>query len=99
MAVRYKQRCARCKQNYVLVTSRQKYAVCYECQKNELKGEISDPKMKKFFDIPQELYKENAFLRDIKINYLRYGKLSERQVEAFKKVVQKMQENIQKEQQ
>ena len=39
-----------------------------------------------------EFYKENAFLRDIKVNYLRYGKLTERQVEAFKKVVQKMKE-------
>ena len=32
------------------------------------------------------------FLRDIKINYLRFGKLSERQIEAFKKVVKKMKE-------
>jgi hypothetical protein len=93
MAVRYKQMCVRCKENYVVVTSRQRYAVCYDCQKNELKGEIKDAKMKRFFSIPKELYKESGFLRDIKINYLRYGKLSEKQVEAFKKVVKKMKES------
>ncbi len=95
MAPRYKQLCFRCKKNYVLVTSRQRFAMCYDCQKNELNGKITDKKMKKFFNIPGELYKESAFLRDIKVNYLRYGRLSERQVEAFKKVVQMMKERSQ----
>ena len=48
--------------------------------------------MKKMFNIPEEFYKENAFLRDIKINYLRFGKLSEKQIEFFKKAVKKMEE-------
>lgn len=60
-----------------------------------MKGEIEDPKMKKFFDIPKEFYKENAFLRSIKINYLKYGNLTEKQIEAFKKTVKKMKENKQ----
>ena len=55
-------------------------------------GEIKDPKMKKMFDIPDELYKESSFLRNIKINYLRYGNLTDKQVAAFKKVVGKMKE-------
>ena len=55
-----------------------------------MEGEIKDSEMKKMFDIPIEFYRENMFLRDIKINYLRFGKLSERQVEAFKKVVKQM---------
>jgi len=88
----YKQLCFRCKKNYVTVSSRTKYAVCFPCQEKELNGVIKDAKMKKFFKLPDEFYRENAFLRDIKINYLRYGKLSERQVEAFKKVVKKMRE-------
>lgn len=46
--------------------------------------------MKKFFDIPEEFYRENAFLRSIKVNYLRYEGLSERQIETFKKAVVKM---------
>ncbi len=87
MAVRYKQLCIRCKKNYVTMTSRQKYAVCYDCQKNDLNGEIKDPQMKKMFNIPEEWYKQNTFLGNIKINYLKFGKLTEKQVEAFKKVV------------
>lgn len=92
MAVKYKQQCYRCKKNYVLATWRQKYVICYDCQKKELAGKIKDPKMKKFFNIPEEYYKENSFLRDIKINYLRYENLTEKQVEAFKKTVQNIKE-------
>lgn len=89
----YQQKCMRCKKNYVLVSNRQKYAICYDCQKDELKGEIKEPKMKKMFNIPDKLYKENSFLRNIKINYLRYGQLTEKQIEAFKKTVKKMKED------
>ena len=92
VAVRYKQLCVRCKKNYVLVTYRQRFPLCYDCQKNELKGEIKNKKFKKMFDIPEELYKENLFLRSIKINYLRYGKLTEKQIAAFKKAVESMKE-------
>ena len=58
-----------------------------------MKGEIKDPKMKKMFDIPEEFYKENSFLRDIKIKYLKFGELTEKQIAAFKKTV----ENLKKE--
>ena len=64
--------------------------MCYECQKKELSGKIKDPAMKKMFDLPEEYYKENAFLRNIKINYLKYGQLSELQLEMFKKSVDRM---------
>lgn len=84
--VRYKQRCFRCKQNMVLVTSGTKFPLCYDCQKEELHGEIKDSKMKKFFDISEDFYKESSFLRSIKINYIRFGKLSDKQKEWFKKV-------------
>lgn len=92
MAVQFKKKCVKCRKNYVIVTYRNNYAICYECQKKEMEGDITDPKMKKLFDIPEEFYKDNMFLRDIKINYLRYGKLSEKQIEAFKKSVDKMKE-------
>ena len=72
MAVRFKQKCMRCKKNYVTVSRSQRYAVCYECQKQELKGKIKDPKIKKLLDIPEEFYKENSFLRNIKAGYLRF---------------------------
>jgi len=90
MAVRYKQRCCRCKKNYEVVTWKQKYVVCYECQKKELATEIKDPEMKKLFDIPEEFYKKNSFLRSIKLNYIRYGNLTEKQLEAFKKTVKNL---------
>lgn len=93
MRVKYKQRCWRCKKNFVPVSSsKQKFVKCYECQKESLNKEIKDPKMKKMFDIPEEFYKENPFLRDIKLNYLKFGELTERQIEAFKKVVNDMKE-------
>lgn len=92
MFVRYKQKCSRCKKNYVIVTSRQSFVVCYNCQKKDLEGEINDPEMKKLFDIAEEYYSKNSFLRNIKISYLRFGKLTEKQVEAFKKTVKKMKE-------
>lgn len=85
--VKYKQRCGKCRKNYVIVGGREKYALCYDCQKKHLHGEIKSAKMRKMFDIPEKYYKENLFLRNIKIYYLKFGSLSEKQVKAFKKVV------------
>ena len=45
------------------------------------------------FEIPEEFYKKSLFLRDIKIKYIRFGELSEKQIAAFKKVVKEMEEN------
>lgn len=88
MAIKYKQLCSKCKSQYVNVrTFKQQYLVCYDCQKDDLKGEVKDPEMKKLFDIPDDYYKENTFLGNIKINYLRFQNLSEKQIEAFKKAV------------
>jgi hypothetical protein len=92
MAVKFKQKCDKCKKNYVVITRRQRFVQCYDCQKAELEGEIKDPKMKKMFDIPDEYYRKNLFLRNIKISYLKFGTLSEKQIEAFEKTVQKMKE-------
>ena len=89
---RFKQKCNRCKKNYVVISWKQRYALCYDCQKDELHQEVKDKKMKKLFDIPEEFYKENYFLRNIKISHLKFGKLTERQIEAFKKTVKKMKE-------
>ena len=40
-----------------------------------------------FLNIPDELYRESSFLRNIKESFLRFNSLSEKQVEVFKKVV------------
>ena len=92
MAVQFKQKCSRCKKNFVLTTSRSSYVLCYDCQKSSLIGEIKNPEFQKLFDIPEEYYKENAFLRNIKANYIKYHNLTENQISAFKKVVEKMKE-------
>ncbi|RMD58201.1 hypothetical protein D6825_01670 [Candidatus Woesearchaeota archaeon] len=92
MARTFKALCKRCKKNYTLVTWRDKFPVCYNCQKSALSRGIKDPEMKKMFDIPEELYEKSSFLRDIKLKYLEYGELSEKQIEAFKKVVDKLKE-------
>lgn len=91
--VAYKEKCRRCKKNYVLVTWKQRYVICYDCQKQSLQQEISDPAMKKLFNIPEEMYKNNIFLRNIKLSYLQFGTLTEKQIDAFKKAVKKMKES------
>jgi cyclophilin family peptidyl-prolyl cis-trans isomerase len=90
MAIKYKQKCAKCKKNYVIVTWKQSYPICYDCQQEQMKGEIADSGLKKLLDIPEQYYKENSFLRSIKINAIQYGKLSEKQIETFKKAVEKL---------
>lgn len=87
MAVSYKHKCYKCKKNYVLITSRQTYIICYDCQKSSLQGKITDPKYKKLFNIPEDYYKDNIFLRNIKGNYLKYGNITEAQETTFQKVV------------
>jgi len=99
MAFKYKQKCMRCRKNYVTVTWKNRFPVCYGCQQKELQGEIRDPKMKKMFDIPEEFYKENAFLRSIKINYFKYDTLTEKQIETFKKAVAKMKKSLKEKEQ
>src|SRR3989338_3362462 len=86
----FKQKCMKCKKNFVLATRRDRFVVCYDCQKDLLQGNIKDPEAKKMFAIPEQYLRDSTFLRDIKIQYLRYGKLTEKQQEAFKKVVAKM---------
>lgn len=80
----------RCKKNMVITTSSNRFPLCYDCEKKDMEGEIKDPEMQKMFDIPEGFYKQNSFLRSIKINYLRYENLTEKQIEAFKKTVDKM---------
>ncbi|MBI5390130.1 hypothetical protein HZB02_01460 [Candidatus Woesearchaeota archaeon] len=88
MVTRYKQKCYRCKKNYVITSYRNSFPVCYDCCKEELSKPVNDPAMKKFFAIPEDYYKQNSFLVNIKLNYLKYGTLTEKQIAAFKKVVE-----------
>ncbi len=94
MAISFKQKCSRCKKNYVVATRRSRWVECYDCERPKLMQKVEDPEMAKMFDIPEEFYKENSFLRSIKINYHRFGSLTERQLEAFKKTVEDMKAEI-----
>lgn len=88
---RYKQRCSVCKKNWSLVTSyRQRFVVCIPCEMQEIMKPIKDAKFKKLFALPLELYKENSFLRSVRYQYGRFGSITERQLEAFKKTVKEL---------
>ncbi len=56
----------------------------------QLDQPIDDPVFQKMFDIPAEFYAQSYFLRNIKEAYIRFGSLSEKQVEAFKRTVEEM---------
>jgi hypothetical protein len=88
----FQQKCQVCRKKWVTVSNRQRFVICYDCQKKQLEGEIKDPAMKRMFKIPEDFYMKSAFLRSIKANYLRYGQLTEKQIEAFKKTVKSMKE-------
>ncbi len=87
---KYQQRCAQCKKNMVVMFSRKQYPICLQCQMKQLDQEIENPEYKKMFDIPRDFYAQSYFLRSIKEACIRFGSLSERQVEAFKKTVEEM---------
>ena len=87
---KFKQRCALCKENMVIMYSARQFPICVTCHMKRIDVEIKDPKMKKFFDIPKEFYEKNNFLRNIKEAYIRFENLTEKQVEAFKKTVKEL---------
>ena len=89
---RYQQKCAICKKNMVQMFSTRQFPICSACQMKGLEEPITDPTFKKLFDIPTELYQQSYFLRSIKENYIRFGSLTEKQIEAFKKAVKDMKE-------
>ena len=72
----------------VLIVSSKQRPVCSSCIPEEKDRPIKDPKIKKLFNIPKEFYDKYAFLKNIKANYMRYGNLTVKQIEVFKKVVE-----------
>jgi hypothetical protein len=57
---------------------------------NAVMKPVRNKTFKKLFDLPLELYQENAFLRSIRYQYGRFGSITERQLEAFKKAVREL---------
>ncbi len=85
---RFKQKCAVCKKNMVVMYSSRQFPICSECQMKQINKPITDQKYKELFDIDTKLYEMSTFLRNIKQSYLRYDSLTERQIEAFSKAVE-----------
>ena len=84
---KFKQRCAICKNNMVVIFSYKQFPICVDCHMKQIDKPIEDAKAKKLFNIPEEFYRKSVFLRNIKGAFIRFGKLSEKQIEAFKKTV------------
>ena len=87
---KFKQRCGICKKNMVEMYSSKQFPLCVECHLKQLNHPIDDPQFQTLFDIPPHLYKESYFLLKIKENYLRFGSLTEKQIETFKRVVEEL---------
>ena len=94
---KFKQRCAICKKNMVVMYSSRQFPICTECHMKKINQPIEDPKYKKLLDIPVELYEKSSFLRNIKESYLRFDSLTEKQIEAFKKVVKELMDEVKEE--
>ena len=94
MRASYKQKCIVCRKNHALVTWKDRNPVCTECKMLELNKPIKDAKFKKLFEIDKTLYEKSSFLRNIKSNYLRFGSLSEKQIEMFKKVTHEVKKKL-----
>lgn len=86
MRQKYKQLCAICRKNHVLISARGQFPICTSCSMKQINQPIEDEKFRKLFDIDQKLYEQSSFLRSIKSNYLRFGSLSEKQIDTFKRV-------------
>ncbi len=87
---RFKQRCAICKKNMVVMYSSRQFPICVECHLKRISETVKGSPYKELFDIPPEFYKNSLFLRNIKESYLRFGSLTEKQIAAFKKAVEDM---------
>lgn len=85
---RFKQRCAICKKNMVVMYSSRQFPICVECHLKRISEPVSKSPYKRLFDIPLEFYEKSLFLRNIKEAYLRFGSLTEKQISAFKKAVE-----------
>lgn len=86
---KFKQKCAFCKKNMVVMYSSRQFPICVDCQMKRISDTITE-KEYDFLNLPEEIYRKSSFLRSIKENYLRTGFLSEKQMETFKRVVKEM---------
>ncbi len=68
----------------------QRFPICIDCEMKVIERPVEDRSLVKMFDIPKEWYRENAFLRSVRYQYGRFGRLSDKQKETFKKTVKEL---------
>lgn len=90
---KYKQLCILCRKNHIIIEHYKQKPICPGCEMKNWE-EIKKGKYKKIFDISKEFYVKSYFLRDVRGYYEKFGKLSEKQIEAFKRTVEEMKNNL-----
>jgi len=93
---KFKQKCALCKTEWVVMFSRRQFPICVKCHMKKISDKIEDKKFE-FLNIPNSLYEQSSFLRNIKESYQRFKNLTDKQIEAFKKTVKDLKEGKNKE--
>ena len=85
--VKYKQKCGRCKKNYTMSLRSQAFVMCADCHEPLINKPIEDADMKAFFEQADDIYDRDAYLRTVKMNYLKYGNITDYQRTQFLKVI------------
>ena len=88
---KFKQKCALCKTEWVIMFSHRQFPICVKCHMKKISEKVED-KTFDFLNIPNSLYEQSSFLRNIKESYQRFKNLTDKQIEAFKKTVQDLKE-------
>ena len=84
---KFKQKCALCKTEWVIMFSHRQFPICVKCHMKKISEKVEDKKFD-FLNIPNSLYEQSSFLRNIKESYQRFKNLTDKQIEAFKKTVE-----------
>ena len=90
---KFKQKCKICKKEWVVV-NRREFPICIPCHIRQIFSEEVKEKAYKFLDLPKSTYEKSRFLRSIRQNYLIYGSLTKKQIDAFKKTVKDVKKGI-----
>ena len=85
--VKFKQRCSKCKKNYTVSMRSQAFVMCAECHEPLINKPIEDEEMKLFFEKGEGFYEKDAYLRTVKMNYLKYGNITDYQRKQFLRVI------------
>lgn len=63
--------------------------ICIDCQMKQW-DKIKNERYKELFSISKKFYEESYFLRNVRDYYDKFGKITKKQEEAFKKTIKEM---------